>query len=461
MTGATLAIANHIATAKFEEISLAARRASERSLLDAVGVMLAATTLGEGCAAFSELAESSPGPCTVLGRTCRAQPLQAALANGALAHAMDYEDALDGAPVHPNAAVIPVAMALAEQDRAISGAEFVAAVALGCDLVCRLGLALKRNPDEFGWYPPPILSTFGAAASAARLMKIDATRTAHALALALAQATFSSEFRTFPDSSLRAVRDGFAAHAGLLAAMLARRGVSAHLTALEGKAGFFALFARNEWSSETLLRDLGRKFHGEDVSFKPWPSCRGTHAFIEAALLLRPSVASLDDIVEIETVGPPLLSMLVEPHPQKQAPATAIDAKFSLPFCIGAALATGAVSIPTFSDEGRRNATALALAKVVRFSPDAALGMRDAASGTLTIRLKDGRVLSHSVARAQGAPSNPLSDVDLMAKFRDCAGYARPQLTSDAVIQLSSALLSISSAPSAAEAFALLRRQAL
>lgn len=454
MTGLTLAVARHIATARFGDIPAAACHAAERSLLDAVGVMLAATTLGEDCGPFADLAQSSPGPSTVLGRKCKAQPLQAVLANGALAHALDYEDALDGAPVHPNAAVVPVAMALAEADRTISGESFIAAVAVGCDLVCRLGLALERNPDEFGWYPPPILSTFGAAATAARLLKLDQTATAHALALALSQATFSSEFKTYPDSSLRAVRDGFAAHAGMLAAMLAQRGVRGHLTAFEGKAGFFALFAGGEWNANAVAEGLGEKFRGEDVSYKPWPSCRGTHAFIEAALHLRPSIGRLSDIVAIEACGPPLLTMLMEPVAQKQGPSTAIDAKFSLPFCLGAALATGGIAIPTFFEDGRRDAETLALAKLVRFKENSALGLKDAASGDLAIQLKDGRALSHSIAQARGSPASPLSDNALTAKFLDCAGYAKPPLSPANATRLTGNLLSMSSAPSAAEALA-------
>jgi 2-methylcitrate dehydratase PrpD len=453
MSGVTLTIAHHVATARGEDIPAAARRAAERSLLDAVGVMLGATTLGEGCGAFADIAEMSPGPCTLLGRATRVQPLQAALANGALAHAMDYEDALDGAPVHPNAAVVPVAMALAETDASITGAEFITAVALGCDFTCRLAVALDRNPDEFGWYPPPILSTFGAAATAARLLKLDATRTAHALALALAQATFSSEFKRYPDSTLRAVRDGFAAHDGLLSAMLAQRGVVGHLTALEGKAGFFALFARGAWNEARLMDGLGRKFHGEDVSFKPWPSCRGTHAFIEAALHLLARIGSMGDIAAIHASGPELLTMLVEPAAQKQAPATAIDAKFSLPFCIAAALADGAVGIPSFFDEGRGRADVLGLARLVAFEIDPALSIRDAASGTLTIRLKDGRVLRHAVAQARGSTANALSDGQLVAKFVACAAYAARPVDAE---RAAASLLRMDQAGSAAEALALI-----
>jgi 2-methylcitrate dehydratase PrpD len=461
MTGVTLRIAEHIATHRADDLPVAGIHASERSLLDAMGVMLAATTLGEGCAAFADIATTGArersSRCTVLGRAERASPLQAALANGALAHAMDYEDALDGAPVHPNAAVIPVALALAEDRGDVTGRELVAAVALGCDLVCRMGLALRRNPDAFGWYPPPILSTFGAAAAAARLLKLDTEQTAHAFALALAQATFSSEFKTYPESSLRAVRDGFAAHAGLLAAMLAARGVSGHLKAFEGKAGFFAQFAGGEWNPEILTRDLGKKFHGEDVAFKPWPSCRGTHAFIEGALALRGKVGDIASIASIEAVGPPLLSMLVEPAAQKRAPATAIDAKFSLPFCIGAALADGEIAIPTFFDASRTRADVLAAARLVTFTPDPALGMKDAASGALIIRLKDGGVLERRIAGARGSPANPLTDTDLLAKFRDCARYAKKPLDAGAVSNLAARLLSASSASNAADLLAPLR----
>ena len=454
MTGLTVAVARHIASVPADALSPTAMHASERSLLDAVGVMLGATTLGEGVAPFADLAALSPGPCTVLGRGYRAQPLAAALANGALAHALDYEDALDGAPIHPNAAVVPVAMALSEDQPGITGRELMTAIAIGCDLVCRLGLALERNPDEFGWYPPPILSTFGAAATAARLLKLNEDQTVHTLALALAQATFSSEFKTSPDSSLRAVRDAFAAHAGLLAATLAQRGVHGHHTALDGKAGLFALFARGHWRPETITDRLGEKFHGEDLSYKPWPSCRGTHAFIEAALLLRRNIANLSEIAAIEASGPPLLIMLVEPMAQKRAPATAIDAKFSLPFCIAAALVDGAVTLPTFFEAGRLQPETLALARLVSFTVNPSLGMKDAASGTLTIRLRDGRTLRHAVTQASGSPANPLDDEALLRKFEDCAHYANPAIEPSGAKGIGRSLLRAATVRSASHLFA-------
>jgi 2-methylcitrate dehydratase PrpD len=148
--------------------------------------------------------------------------------------------------------------------------------------------------------------------------------------------------------------------------------------------------------------------------------------------------------------------MLVEPTSQKQAPATAIDAKFSLPFCIGAALAAGAVAMPTFFEEGRQSPEALALAMRVRFTSKPELGMKNAASGDLKILLKGGRTLSHSVAQARGSPTNPLSDKDLIAKFLDCTSYARPTITPETALRLAGDLLSISAASRAAKTFGLL-----
>jgi 2-methylcitrate dehydratase PrpD len=146
--------------------------------------------------------------------------------------------------------------------------------------------------------------------------------------------------------------------------------------------------------------------------------------------------------------------MLVEPAAQKQAPSTAIDAKFSLPFCIGATLATGEIAMPTFFEDGRRRPETLLLAKLVRFTPKPELGMEDAASGSLAILLKDGRTLSHSVAQARGSPANPLDDKQLIAKFLDCVSYAA--LSPEIATRLAGNLLSISTAACAAETLALL-----
>ncbi len=318
MTEITRALARHLATLDHRAIPEPSLRAARHSLLDAIGVSLGASGLEPACLPFAELAAQSPGPCTILGYGHRTTPLMAALAHGALAHALDYEDAYDGTPAHPNAAAVAVALALVQAEPAITGRQLIAALAGSCDFVCRLARALPHNPDEYGFYTPPLLGAFGAAAIAAQLLALDEDRTVACLALTLSQATFSSQFKRDPATSVRAVRDAFSAQAGLLAAMLAARGVRGFEAPLEGEHGFYALYARGAPDEAALLHGLGREFLGVHVSFKPWPSCRGTHAFIEAALALRRSQAfEPDAIARIVARGAALNQMLMQPEPQR------------------------------------------------------------------------------------------------------------------------------------------------
>lgn len=421
----TATLAQHAATAPYAALPPAAVQAAKRSLLDAVGVMLGASGLGEGCAAFAEQARQIGGRAesTVLGFGFKAPALMAAFANGATAHALDFEDAYDGAPIHPNAAVVPAALAIAEARGCISGETLIGAIAVGCDLVCRLGLSLRTNPDVFGFYPPPILSAFGAAAAAGRLLGLDAVRMEDAFALTLSQAVATAQFKETPDSMLRAVRDAFATQAGVQAAQLAARGVRGFAGAFEGKAGLFALYARGDYDPQVLTEELGEHFLGAEVSFKPWPACRGTHAFIEAAEAL--GVAA-DEVAHMTFTASPMMAMLAEPRAQKIAPSTAIDAKFSLPFTVATQLVQGEVTLASFTPAAMADEQVLSLAARSTFVADPnAKGPDAMTSGELALDLADGRRLTRRIERPRGAPSNPMSNLDLAAKFLDCAGQAR------------------------------------
>jgi len=457
MAELTRKLAAHVARVRFADLPAATVLSAKRSLLDAIGVSLGASGLEAACAPFAALAAESNGPCTVLGTQVRASPLMAALANGALAHALDYEDAYDGAPVHPNAASVPVALALAECTPGIDGPRLITALAVGCDLVCRLGLSLRENPDRYGFFTPPILGAFGATATAAQLLALDEERVVASFALTLAQATSSSQWKTDPDSSLRAVRDAFPAHTGLLAASLADRGVRGFEGAFEGEFGLHALYARGECDPAPLLDGLGKRFLGEAVSFKPWPSCRGTHAFISAALELASRHAIAADAIDIiEARGAALNTMLMEPLAQKQRPATAIDARFSLPFCIGLALAQGRVSLDDFTPTALADPRVLALAQRVMFTSVAGAGMHEAVSGELTLRLRSGVRHSLRVEHPLGHPRHPLPDAQLIAKFVDCASRAAHPLAAGHARQAADAILAIDTAPSARDALRIL-----
>src|SRR5690606_11280510 len=219
-----------------------------------------------------------------------------------------------------------------------SGAEVLSALALGCDFFCRASLALDDDPAKRGWYLPPILAGLGATLGSARLLRLDADRIRNALGLFILQFMLGDELKRSPKSDLRAVREGFAARAGVEAALLARAGVEAVESPLEGPSGLFAQLTGRP-PKAAPFNTIGTAFYGPEVGLKRWPSCRGTHTAILASFALRKRGITTADIASVTVhVGPPN-DMLFVPRAQRIAPQTAIDGKFSIPFVFASTLA--------------------------------------------------------------------------------------------------------------------------
>jgi 2-methylcitrate dehydratase PrpD len=439
------------------EVPADARAVTRRAVIDAIGVMSAASGLGEGCEAFAALAEESGeiGPCTVLGFDFRTSPIMAAFANGAMAHALDFEDTHDATLVHPHAAVVPAALAIAEFVGAVSGRDFLDAVAIGADLSCRLALGLTESVEKRGFYFIPMLSAYGAAAAAARLLKLSESEIVQSFALASCQAVFSEALVSHPSSHLRAVRDGFSARAGVTAALLARRGVQAFARPIEGPGGLYANFARGKFDAERILHALGQKYEGATVSFKPWPSCRGTHAFVEGALsIAREGEFDADRVQRIDVKVSPFFAVLCEPPEQKRRPKTAIDAKFSIPFTVALALARGNVGLNDFSQASLSDPKLHALADKVHHTVEPAWTFDQSTRGALTLRFADGRSVSHEVREPLGHPTNPMDEGATIRKFEDCLACARHPLETPTARWLAQKLDAIEQAADIREMFA-------
>src|SRR5690606_25881605 len=273
--------------------------------------------------------------------------VMAALGNGALAHAIDFEDTFEEGKIHPNASLIPAVLALAEAEGA-TGAEVIRALALGCDFACRLSLALDGDPAERGWYHPPILSGLGATLGCCLLLDLSADTALNALGLFAAQFMLADELKRSPLSHLRAVREGLAARAAVEAALLARAGVVAVEQPLEGPGGVFPILTGNA-PRQSAFAGIGRHFYGPEVGVKQWPSCRGTHSAIVAAQRLRDRGVTPSAVTQVTVAVSPPNDMLFVPRQQRIAPRTAIDGKFSLPFVFATALEHGAVDLASFT----------------------------------------------------------------------------------------------------------------
>jgi 2-methylcitrate dehydratase PrpD len=441
-------LSRFVAETRYEELPPRTVEMTKRCLLDAIGVTLAASTLGEGCNSFVEIAAEHSGhdTSTIIGYNRKAPAVMAAFANGAMAHALDFEDAHDRALVHPNAPTVPAALAAAEAMGDVDGKRLITALAIGCEVVCRLGFALRVSLDDYGWYPPPILGAYGATAAAAHLYGLDAAQVRDAFSLTLCQATCSAELKYSPYSVVRAVRDAFAAKTGVLSAQLARKGVKGFDAPFEGKAGFFALFARGQYEPFSLVQELGSVYAIDTISFKPWPTCRGTHVYIESALALaREHGIAPHDIESIHTQGHRINRMLNEPLEQKRAPSTAIDAKFSIPFAIATAICSGEVTLDSFTPGALHNERVLDLARRVNFEvvESNANTLEDVTRGSLEIQTIAGQSYRKHIDRPLGHPEHPLSESDLVRKFLACGAHSGRRQSQEALERIASTILTL------------------
>jgi 2-methylcitrate dehydratase PrpD len=424
-------ICQHIAQTPFSALSQNAVEATKRALLDGIGVILGASGLCPETRAFVTFARETggDGQCSILGHGLKSSAAMAAFANGAMAHALDFEDAFDPAPSHPNASAIPAALAMVQGYGPVSGKELITALAIGCDLVCRMGLSLRKTMEESGWYPPPILGIIGATAVAARLARLNAQQARDALSLALMQASCPGEIKYSEGTVLRSVREAFPARDAVTAALLAGRDVAGFERPLEGKAGFYRIFVDGHYDPSILLDGLGAIWWGEQLSFKAWPACRGTHAYIEMGI----DLARLPDfdwrrITSITVDAGAVQQMLVTPLARKTAPETVIDAKFSIPFCLALATVRGKVGVRDFNAAALLDKDVLDLARRIQVRERPDWGRNQAAFGAMTVKFADGKWLDRSVDEALGHPTRPLSSAQLSQKFKDCAGHAAKPL---------------------------------
>lgn len=436
-------LAAFAAKLRFDDLPDVVVKSVQRSIMDAVGVSLAASGLEPVCRPFIELARTlaGQGRAHVLGCNFTAPAAYAALANGAMAHALDYEDVHEPSSTHPNAAPVAAALALAEELGNVDGKRLIAAVAVGSEVAIRLALARTDDWTRHGWYLPPIVGAFGAAATAANLLGLDAKQTLAAFSLTLCQSSCSAEILHSPAADIRAIRDGFAAQAGVVSAQLARNGVTGFDRPIEGKAGFYTMFARGLYRPEVVIDGLGARFHNADIAFKAWPSCRGTHLYVQAAIDLHR--AGLTDPAEIICTITPRNAELCTP--EKQQPVSAIDAKFSIPFSVATALRTGEVTLASFSAAALADPATLALAARVRPVFDAERARPVSAGGGTVVEVVMSNGMRHrrSVQHLRGSVEDPMSDRELRDKFLDCALMSASRPRRQRLEQLADALQSL------------------
>jgi 2-methylcitrate dehydratase PrpD len=414
---ATARLAEFVVKTTLRDCPDAAVAQVRRAALDTVGVMLAGAQEPAAVAVRRVVrAEGGTPLCTVVGTSVRAAPTWAALANGTAGHAHDFDDTNFALMGHPSAPLLAAALAAAEAEPA-DGAAVVLAYLIGFEVSAALGLAL--NPDHYtrGWHATSTIGTLGCAAAAARILRLDAGQTRHALGVA---ASLASGLKENFGSMTKPFHAGHAARNGVFAALLAREGFTASEAALEGTQGYANAFSQGKLAPG-VFDALGTQWQvlASGIAIKPYPSCALTHAAIDALLDLRARHGvGVEQVAEVE-VG---VNHVVPEVLRHNQPTTGLERKFSMQFCAAEALATGRVAIASFED-GRPDPGTQDLMGRVRMVIDPSLpdGLEQHAWSRVTVRLRDGRTLASPPRGASGHPDQPLSDAQLRAKFLGCA----------------------------------------
>ena len=429
----THALASHVCDVNFHDLPSSTVAATKRDVGDCVAAILGGNRAA-GVDAIVELLVvwQGRGEATCLGRGDRLPAPQAALVNGTMGHALDFDDSLDAAgSIHPGVCTLSAALATAELLGNVTGAQLLCAVAIGLDIACRLSTAAT---GERGWHRTSAIGIFGAAAASAKLRRLPVDQVMHAFGIAYAQS--SGNRQSIVDAALtKRFQAGHAASGGVLSADLASRGLTGAREVFAGRHGFFPLYQPDGYDLTPVTLDLGTRFMGERLSFKPYPCDRGTHVAIDAARQL------FDELNGIAAETSSEITRIIVDCPQDThfeyfgphacaEPSHSVEAQFCLPYLVAVALAHGNVEIEHIVNLSERAIGLLPLfaGQITTDLPSA--GVR------LTVETTTGRVHSQTVSIPLGSPENPLGEDASIAKLRSCAQHGVPALSEDAVGRL-------------------------
>jgi 2-methylcitrate dehydratase PrpD len=414
--------------------------------LDTLGSCLASSTMDFG-AAVLDTAEALGGPAesSLVGRAARVGAANAVLANGTLAHGLDFDDTREDAIVHTGCVAVTAALAAAEAAGA-SGASAVEGIVAGVEAMCRIGLAVPGRFHARHFHPTSLTASFTAALVAGKLGGLDEDQLVDALGICGSQAGGIIEYLADGTWTKR-LHPGWAAHAGFVASRLARAGFSGPESVFEGEHGFYAAFAGGHDPARlhAEVESLGRTWEILNLTYKPYPAGSIAHPYMDCAGRLRETYAVAPEaIAEIRcrtAAGP--VPRLWEPLGAKHRPANGYAAKFSLPYLLASVLVRGTAGLADFTDEAARDERVLAVAGRVGYDLDPTIDYPRQFVGHVRIVLRDGRVLEEQQDHPRGGPDFPLDRRDLERKFRGNAGLALPAETVERIVEDAGRLVSL------------------
>ena len=423
---------------RFEQIPDSVRHSAARHLLDGVGLAIAANRLHAAHAACAVARTfSSPSGVRMLGSNDLLAVSAVALANGVLVHALDFDDTHAKGLVHATAVTLPAAFAVGQRVNA-TGADILAAAVVGYETVCRVASASPHGFHARGLHATSVSGTLAASLITSRLRGGDAEVAANGLGIAASTSGGLLEFLE-TGSDTKTLHPGLASMNGVIAADLAAAGGQGPNTVFEGKYGIYAALSARGADPELVVSDLGESWETTRISIKPIPACQLMHVTLDAA---KGSPVAIEEIERIQViVHPDSAPTVCEPREAKNSPRTPYDAKFSLPWSLAAQLIDGEVTVDTYRDENLDRPELMRLAERVEVELGPAEGFAADASGHVRIHSLNGDVWYGTVAGSKGTPQHPLSDYELLTKFRtNCGDGSEVDELADIILNLAKQL---------------------
>ncbi len=436
-----------IAAWRYEQLPPAVVHMVKRFVVDSLAVIGGAARAPGIPELNRRLAHWETGGCAtgLIGKR-RYSPPSAALANGAAAHALDYDDIHDAARVHSSCVMLPALLATAEGAGPVSGKEFLLALAAGAELHARLGLACF-NSLATGWHPTTLLGSLAASLAAGHLLKLDPERLRNALGIAFQQASGSVQ-SAYDGALVKRLGPGFAARDAVLSAFLAADGITGTHNALEGKAGFFNLYARGEVKPELLTQGLGTRWRIEEYSLKPYPGCRCNHAAIGLGVKLHVE-GLVPDAVESVEIRMSEANWNLVGKPYDATLNSVVHAQFNAAYSFARALADGKVGPRSYEPPAISEPSVAGLAHRTRVLIGDDIDKNAMEPVVVTVALKDGRTIRLQASTMKGSPQEPMTDEEMLAKLRDCLEFGL-EAPAHAADRLAEAIFTLEHAPDAA-----------
>jgi len=404
----------------------------KNQILTVLGTTIAGSTQA-GCQTLIDfyLSQGGKQEATILIHGGRLPAQAAALVNGVMARALDFDDAL--APgVHIGASTVPAALTAAELRGGISGRDFLTALLVGAEVGVRLNLT---EAAYNGLDPTGICAVFAATASASRVLGLNEEETWNALALAFNRAGGSFQCNVDGALAVRVIQ-GWVAESGVMCARLAQKGITGPKNFLQGVYGYYHVYGRGLVDPQKALADLGSRFECQKILFKKYPSCGLTLGSTDLilALLADPEGKGVtaDTVDRVKVKVPPYTYKLVG-HPFELGTTPRVNAQFSIRYCVANALLRRSSKLAHFEEEAIRDQKVLDLARRVEVVLDPSMELRGHTPVDMTVSLTDGREIFRQIDIAPGFPGNPLTKETQEARFRDCIAYAKKPIPKERV----------------------------